>query len=625
MTAFQLEFGLFEDNPQSRLPTVLSAFATPKKIAFTTVPIRSAFDKGRYEYLTSEACFRVLSREEASRSDDADSSGSSAEDSGISLADPVKVNDKADKPIILFPFTPDDSFAVAEDATRFVSEVLLRPTNSKPIAWFHMPIYGNQPPATPSKFPSRTVALPEEARSAYFYWHRAMVQTRYSSYLSLALELHATEDTVARDRWLSEPVSCIIIPISLFAAPVPLPARLSVFHRATIHSLLQWNQCKIMVRLDEAVTAAHLEACLDHLRREFSKDLPYVPKRRHLSPTMQPLYYNLCQSEYSGFEEDLVKYDQYEKAVGAALGHLRVTRKPIASAGDPAGTIEEEKFIVAVLGCGRGPLVSSVLKAAASIQAKVKVFALDKNPETQAILKEKLVTVWKDAEVELIYADMRGWRPAILLDIIVSELLGSFADDECSPECLEEPEKLLKPDGISIPTSYSNYLEPVSSTRMYRELRARSFDSRQQMRVFGWYRTPCLKLAAEEKRVLTFFQGPPGKDVKVTLRETLVDFVAVTDGVLHGFAGSFTADLYGGFTLSTVQGKETPGLFSWGVIFFPLLEPVRVLAGDQIQLEFRRCGDLFRIWYEWRLRSPRSSPMHNVDGDALEFPLYFSD
>jgi hypothetical protein len=36
----------------------------------------------------------------------------------------------------------------------------------------------------------------------------------------------------------------------------------------------------------------------------------------------------------------------------------------------------------------------------------------------------------------------------------VSELLGSFGDNELSPECLDGAQRFLKPDGISIPSLY---------------------------------------------------------------------------------------------------------------------------------------------------------------------------
>lgn len=39
---------------------------------------------------------------------------------------------------------------------------------------------------------------------------------------------------------------------------------------------------------------------------------------------------------------------------------------------------------------------------------------------------------------------MRDWNPPEKADIIVSELLGSFGDNELSPECLDNVIKFLK-------------------------------------------------------------------------------------------------------------------------------------------------------------------------------------
>lgn len=46
--------------------------------------------------------------------------------------------------------------------------------------------------------------------------------------------------------------------------------------------------------------------------------------------------------------------------------------------------------------------------------------------------------------------DMRRYVPTELSDIMVSELLGSWGDNELSPECLDiAQETCLKPDGVS--------------------------------------------------------------------------------------------------------------------------------------------------------------------------------
>jgi type II protein arginine methyltransferase len=50
---------------------------------------------------------------------------------------------------------------------------------------------------------------------------------------------------------------------------------------------------------------------------------------------------------------------------------------------------------------------------------------------------------------------------------LVSELLGSFGDNELSPECLDGAQRLLKEDGISIPSSYTSFIAPLSSSKIY--------------------------------------------------------------------------------------------------------------------------------------------------------------
>ncbi len=56
------------------------------------------------------------------------------------------------------------------------------------------------------------------------------------------------------------------------------------------------------------------------------------------------------------------------------------------------------------------------------------------------------------------YADMRLWQAPRKADILVSELLGSFGDNELSPECLDGAQRFLQPDGISIPQSYTSFM-----------------------------------------------------------------------------------------------------------------------------------------------------------------------
>lgn len=49
--------------------------------------------------------------------------------------------------------------------------------------------------------------------------------------------------------------------------------------------------------------------------------------------------------------------------------------------------------------------------------------------------------------------------------------IGSFGDNELSPECLDGAQRFLKRDGISIPSSYTSFLAPFQSTKVFNEIR----------------------------------------------------------------------------------------------------------------------------------------------------------
>jgi len=58
-------------------------------------------------------------------------------------------------------------------------------------------------------------------------------------------------------------------------------------------------------------------------------------------------------------------------------------------------------------------------------------------------LQEKKALEWHD-QVEILFGDMRELAVPAHADILVSELLGSFGDNELSPECLDGAMRFLK-------------------------------------------------------------------------------------------------------------------------------------------------------------------------------------
>ena len=65
----------------------------------------------------------------------------------------------------------------------------------------------------------------------------------------------------------------------------------------------------------------------------------------------------------------------------------------------------------------------------------------------------------------------RGWV-ARQADVLVSELLGSFGDNELSPECLDGAQRFLAPGGVSVPAAYTSQLQPIAASRAWADVKA---------------------------------------------------------------------------------------------------------------------------------------------------------
>jgi len=133
---------------------------------------------------------------------------------------------------------------------------------------------------------------------------------------------------------------------------------------------------------------------------------------------------------------------------------------------------KDKLITVLYFGAGRGPLIRRALTAAKQTKANVKVIALDKNPNAIVTLRNMIIDEQLQDRVKLIAGDMRHVQVEDMQgDILMSELLGSFGDNELSPECLIPTEKYLKPNGIYIPWAYTNHLIPLSSQVLWNEVR----------------------------------------------------------------------------------------------------------------------------------------------------------
>jgi protein arginine N-methyltransferase 5 len=384
-----------------------------------------------------------------------------------------------------------------------------------------------------------------------------------------------------------------------------------------------------------------------------------------LQTPLQPLADNLDAQTYEIFERDPVKYRNYTLAVERALrdwGHAQgrcpharaLTHSVGASAAAAAGTSgegEEDEdgdgassldgeysvapitdggagasgararapaasrycaaarcraaataaaaAVVMVVGAGRGPLVRCVIDAARRARVPVRVFALDKNPYAVLTLRARARGEWaaEGVDVAVVDADMRAWVPPALADVLVSELLGSFGDNELSPECLAGARHLLAPGGVSIPASSTSFLAPVYAPAVWAAVRAH--DKPPLLETPFLVRLHRAWACAAPQQCFTFAHGP--QPVGALRRRTRLTFEPAADAVVHGFAGYFSAELYGGVRLSIEPRTLSHGMFSWFPVFFPVARPLHISArrGEVLEVALARCGDARRVWYEW--------------------------
>lgn len=336
-----------------------------------------------------------------------------------------------------------------------------------------------------------------------------------------------------------------------------------------------------------------------------------------LQSPLQPLSDNLESSTYEMFEGDPVKYDLYEQAMFEAMSEWKTLGKPTSS-------LKQDTIVVTVAGAGRGPLVTRALRASEKSGVPIELWAVEKNQNAYVYLLRQNQNIW-GGKVKIVKTDMREWRGPLKeghtdvytkVDILVTELLGSFGDNELSPECLDGIQRhISRPHGISIPESYTAWLSPIATPKIHAHLKtvlpndANAFETPWVVRLYqldfvaqkvpqkprfqqAWEFVHPVQGSLLDRSLEAEGKPPPrtlgggAMNNSAGLNEHNARFCHLTfycrpRGVIHGLAGYFESTLY---TSQTNQGKElvelsilpdqidrkSKDMVSWFPIFFPL-------------------------------------------------------
>lgn len=449
----------------------------------------------------------------------------------------------------------------------------------------------------------------QRATDPWEWWNEMRCLCNNHRKLNPVLELNSkvvNYDSVIK-RWLGEPLKAVVIPTNMFLTnkkgyPV-LPKETQLvfqkFSKMNVQFIVSGAVLhKNIMYYYQYLNHLYATQCYDSVEK-FAKGY-----EDYLQTPLQPLSENLESQTYEIFEKDPVKYAEYQNAVYKAL----LDRVPDEKA-------DEVTTVIMVVGAGRGPLVRASLKAAKEAQRKVKMYAVEKNPNAIVTLETLNDEEWNGA-VTVVSCDMRLYEAPEKADILVSELLGSFSDNELSPECLDGAQKFLKEGGISIPCKYTSYATPLSSPKLHGEVAAcREVGKLPEAHFECPYvvRLQNVNYLDEPRDVFTFVH-PNYEEPINNERYVQLEFNVDKASMIHGVAGFFDMVLYKDVTLSILANTHSPGMFSWFPAFFPIENPIYCPAGEKVCLHFWRKVAKTKVWYEWCFTSPQATAIHNPGG-----------
>ncbi|CRG93966.1 protein arginine N-methyltransferase 5, putative [Plasmodium gallinaceum] len=452
------------------------------------------------------------------------------------------------------------------------------------------------------------------------------------SNLSVGIELVNLNDieinNINLDIWKSEPVKLIIVPLDAFVSdskngypylPKKLKDFLIFFFRKNIDILLidkNNRDFDSIEKKEECINGkfnsnfTFLKCCIYYLKRLFlsienfdREDLFDNAYWDYLQIPLQPLKDNLPSQTYEIFERDKIKYEQYQIAICKYLSDELKKKN------------NNKKFIIFVVGAGRGPLVDSALLALEKNKiTNFQIYAIEKNESAFLVLENRsLSDKWKN--VSIIHSDMRYLDINEKADLIISELLGSFGDNELFPECLDGVQKFLKDGGVSIPKNCLSYVEPISCSHLYHKLTQNNFAGSNE--IFYVVNLYSYCNISEERPKECFYFEIPNLDIKKdnthNNRYKNINFKIKTDSYLHGFLCYFKSQLYDDIYISIEPGSHTSNLHSWYPLFIPMNKIIYLKKDQKLSFSIWRLTDNHKIWYEWCINEPITTNIHNLN------------
>ncbi len=262
--------------------------------------------------------------------------------------------------------------------------------------------------------------------------------------------------------------------------------------------------------------------------------------------------------------------------------------------------------IVVEIGTGTGILAFLAAKAGAA-----KVYAIEQNEDRLAWTRQLIKKNAVDDIVRCILGTSSSVELPEKVDVIVSEILGTFGVDENVLEYVKDVrDRFLKPGGIIIPENIELFLYPVDSAVIWRES------------VGFWDDNYCGYDFSVVRKVAPnyVYRGDQSKDTRILAppeKLLLLDFykdsrypeqcsqgyTILQDGEMHGWGAYFQTRLSNNSTLT--NAPDAPPTH-WQQVFLPLERPVAVEKGDKVRLRLELKPDNETVRFVWKTRIVRN-------------------
>lgn len=170
-------------------------------------------------------------------------------------------------------------------------------------------------------------------------------------------------------------------------------------------------------------------------------------------------------------------------------------------------------------------------------------------------------------------------------DVVISETLGNYALEENIIETMNDAKRFLKKGGVMIPQDLKQYVAPVTSSRLWKELdiwdvgQTLNFSAAKEICMNNMYvkdvraddvlnETHCWDTVNFEKK-------------NQSVREKSDEWTAKSDMTLYGFALWWESTLIKDVMLTTSPFKPVT---HWKQIYLPLLNPIPVRKDQVVRL-----------------------------------------